>query len=103
VRTGFSRTDLSLVKSFRMTERLTARLRVDSFNAFNPHEPEFSYFEGHRRYRPNERVYALHRNGYAGMQRFGSFLWSGGVQSTWETLKTHVPVAVNTGLSGIPF
>ena len=23
--------------------------------------------------------------------------------STWETLKTHVPVAVNTGLSGMPF
>ena len=23
--------------------------------------------------------------------------------STWETLKTHVPVAINTGLSGIPY
>ena len=61
------------------------------------------YFEGHRMYRPNERVFALHRNGYAGMQRYGSFLWSGDVQCTWETLKTHVPVGVNTGLSGIPF
>jgi alpha-glucosidase (family GH31 glycosyl hydrolase) len=48
-------------------------------------------------------VYALHRNGYAGMQRYAAFLWSGDVQSTWETLKTHVPVAVNTGLSGIPY
>ena len=38
-----------------------------------------------------------------GMQRFASFLWSGDVQCTWETLKTHVPVAVNTGLSGIPY
>ena len=37
------------------------------------------------------------------MQRYGAFLWSGDVYSTWETLKTHVPVAVNTGLSGIPF
>jgi alpha-glucosidase/alpha-D-xyloside xylohydrolase len=54
-------------------------------------------------YRPNERVYALHRNGYAGMQRFASFLWSGDVQSTWQTLKNHVPDAVNTGLSGIPY
>ena len=61
------------------------------------------YFEGTQMYRPNERVYALHRNGYPGMQRFAAFLWSGDVQSTWETLKTHVPVAVNTGLSGIPF
>ncbi len=54
-------------------------------------------------YRPNERVYALHRNGYAGMQRFASSLWSGDVHSTWETLRTHVSVGVNAGLSGIPF
>jgi hypothetical protein len=61
------------------------------------------YFEGQQLYRPNERVYALHRNGYAGMQRYASFLWSGDVQSRWETLKTHIPIAVNTGLSGIPY
>jgi alpha-glucosidase/alpha-D-xyloside xylohydrolase len=61
------------------------------------------YFDGHRMYRPNERVYALHRNGYAGMQRYAAFLWSGDVQSRWETLRTHIPVAVNTGLSGIPY
>lgn len=61
------------------------------------------YFEGQQMYRSNERVYALHRNGYAGMQRYAAFLWSGDIQSTWETLKTHVSVAVNTGLSGIPY
>jgi alpha-glucosidase/alpha-D-xyloside xylohydrolase len=61
------------------------------------------YWEGPQQYRPNERPFALHRNGYAGMQRYGAFLWSGDVYSTWETLKTHVPVAINTGLSGIPF
>jgi alpha-glucosidase/alpha-D-xyloside xylohydrolase len=61
------------------------------------------YFEGHQMYRPNERVYALHRNGYAGMQRYAAFLWSGDVRCLWETLKTHVPVAINTGLSGIPW
>jgi alpha-glucosidase (family GH31 glycosyl hydrolase) len=36
------------------------------------------------------------------MQRYASFLWSGDVYSTWETLKTHVPVAINTALTGIP-
>jgi alpha-glucosidase/alpha-D-xyloside xylohydrolase len=61
------------------------------------------YWEGPQLWRPNERPFALHRNGYVGMQRYGAFLWSGDVYSTWETLKTHVPVAVNTGLSGIPF
>ena len=60
------------------------------------------YWDGSRMYRPDERPFALNRNG-AGMQRFGSFLWSGDVYSTWETLKTHVAVAINTALSGIPF
>jgi len=61
------------------------------------------YWEGPQLDRPNERAYALHRNGVPGMQRYASFLWSGDVYSTWETLKTHVPVAINTGLSGIPY
>lgn len=61
------------------------------------------YWEGPQRSRPNERPYALHRNGYAGMQRYGAFLWSGDVFSTWETLATHVPLSINTSLSGIPF
>jgi alpha-glucosidase (family GH31 glycosyl hydrolase) len=61
------------------------------------------YWDGSRLYRPDERPFALHRNGYAGMQRYGAFLWSGDVYSTWDTLATHVANAVNTGLSGIPF
>jgi alpha-glucosidase len=61
------------------------------------------YYEGQQIYRPNQRVYALHRNGSAGMQRYAAFLWSGDVLSKWETLKTHVPVGINAGLSGIPF
>ncbi|MPZ21468.1 MAG: DUF5110 domain-containing protein [Luteitalea sp.] len=60
------------------------------------------YWEGSQLWRPDERPFALHRNGYAGMQRYAAFLWSGDVYSTWETLRTHVPVAINTGLSGIP-
>ena len=61
------------------------------------------YWEGRQLDRPDRRPYALHRNGYAGMQRYGAFLWSGDVDSTWETLKTHVPVAINTSLTGIPY
>lgn len=61
------------------------------------------YWEGPQLDRPNQRPYALHRNGYAGMQRYASFLWSGDVYSTWETLRTHIPIAINTGLSGIPY
>jgi Glycosyl hydrolases family 31/Domain of unknown function (DUF5110) len=50
------------------------------------------YWEGSQIWRPNERPFALHRNGYAGMQRYGAFVWSGDVYTTWETLRTHLPL-----------
>jgi alpha-glucosidase/alpha-D-xyloside xylohydrolase len=61
------------------------------------------YWEGMQLWRPNERPYALHRNGAAGMARYAAFLWSGDVQDRWETLKNHVPSGINSGLSGIPY
>src|SRR5262249_59176126 len=47
--------------------------------------------------------WSLHRNGYAGVQRYGGWVWSGDVQSRWATLAAHVPVGVNTALSLTPF
>src|SRR6185503_2888360 len=61
------------------------------------------YWEGPQLYRPDQRPFALHRNASAGVQRFGSFVWSGDVSSRWETLKTHVPVGINAALSGLPY
>ena len=61
------------------------------------------YWEASQIDRPNQRPFALHRNAYPGMQRYGCFLWSGDVSSLWETLRVHVPNAVNTSLSGIPY
>jgi alpha-glucosidase len=71
----------------------------DGPSRFNRHR---MYWEGTQMYRPNDRPYALHRNASAGIQRYGGFIWSGDVQSRWETLKQHVPVGINTGLSGFP-
>ena len=61
------------------------------------------YWEGPQQARPNVRPYALHRNGYAGMQRYASFLWSGDTMSTWETLRKQVANGINTSLTGIPY
>ena len=52
---------------------------------------------------PDRRPFALHRNGAAGMQRYGAFLWSGDVSSLWETLKNQVPIGINCGLTGMPY
>ena len=61
------------------------------------------YWDAYRMDRPNERPYALHRNGAAGMARYAAFLWSGDVSSLWVTLKNQVPIGINSGLSGIPY
>lgn len=60
------------------------------------------YWEGSQLFEPNVRPFALHRNGYAGMQRFG-WLWSGDTLSTWKTLAAQVMVGITTGLCGIPY
>lgn len=60
------------------------------------------YWEGQIMDRPNRRPYTLHRNGYAGLQRYG-WLWSGDIDSTWEALRCQIAVGINAGLSGIPY
>jgi alpha-glucosidase (family GH31 glycosyl hydrolase) len=61
------------------------------------------YWDAYQLDRPNDRPYALHRNGAAGMARYASILWSGDVNSMWLTLKNQVPIGINSGLSGIPY
>ncbi|HLJ92009.1 MAG TPA: TIM-barrel domain-containing protein [Gemmataceae bacterium] len=61
------------------------------------------YFEGSLQDRPNIRPWSLHRNGFAGAQRYGGWIWSGDVQSRWVTLAAHVPVGINASLSLTPF
>jgi alpha-glucosidase/alpha-D-xyloside xylohydrolase len=60
------------------------------------------YWEGHIAANPQQRPFALHRNGYAGLQRYG-WLWSGDVDSTWRTLAAQVTNGINLGLCGIPY
>jgi alpha-glucosidase/alpha-D-xyloside xylohydrolase len=61
------------------------------------------YWEASQIDHPDRRPFVLHRNGAAGMQRYGAFLWSGDVSSLWETLKNQVPIGINCGLTGIPY
>ena len=60
------------------------------------------YWEGSQLLQPNVRPFALHRNGYAGLQRYG-WLWSGDTASTWKTLAAQVMVGINAGLCGLPY
>jgi alpha-glucosidase/alpha-D-xyloside xylohydrolase len=61
------------------------------------------YYEGSLQDRPGVRPWSLHRTGYAGVQRYGGWIWSGDTDSKWETLAAHVSVGLNHGLSLTPF
>ena len=60
------------------------------------------YWEGMQQWVPNERPFALHRNASPGIQRYGGYIWSGDTQGLWRTLQLHVPIGINSGLSGFP-
>jgi alpha-glucosidase/alpha-D-xyloside xylohydrolase len=61
------------------------------------------YYEGPLLERPNVRPWNLQRTGYAGVQRYGGWIWTGDIDSRWETLKTQVPIGQNHSLSLSPY
>jgi alpha-glucosidase/alpha-D-xyloside xylohydrolase len=61
------------------------------------------YYEGPLSDQPNLRPWSLHRNGFAGVARYGGWIWSGDTFSRWATLGAHVPVSLNYSLSLTPF
>jgi len=63
----------------------------------------FIYYAGPLTDRPDERPFSLHRTGYAGMQRYGGWVWSGDVLSLWATLAAHVSIGLNFSLSASPY
>ena len=60
------------------------------------------YWDGQIKAHPDRRPFALNRNGYAGLQRYG-WLWSGDIDSNWQALAAQVANAINIGLCGIPY
>jgi alpha-glucosidase/alpha-D-xyloside xylohydrolase len=61
------------------------------------------YYEGPLSERPNVRPWNLQRNGCPGIARYGGWIWSGDISSSWKTLAAQVKAGVNTSLSLTPF
>ncbi|MCP4251717.1 MAG: glycoside hydrolase family 31 protein [bacterium] len=59
-------------------------------------------YRGQRR-RGSRRVVNITRSGSAGIQRFGTSIWSGDVPATWDGLAAQLQMGLNMGLSGVPF
>ncbi len=59
-------------------------------------------YDHQRQTTSDRRVFILTRSGFAGQQRYGCNVWSGDVQSTWETLRKQIPAGLNFSLTGNP-
>ena len=60
-------------------------------------------YNGQRSESEQKRVFILSRSGYAGSQRNAAAVWSGDVNSNWETLRRQIPAGLNLSVSGIPY
>ncbi len=58
--------------------------------------------DGLVRARPDERPFVLTRSAFTGVSRHAA-VWSGDNLSNYAHLRTSIPIALNLGLSGIPF
>jgi alpha-glucosidase/alpha-D-xyloside xylohydrolase len=61
------------------------------------------YYDGPLHDRPEVRPWSLHRTGYAGVNRYGGWIWSGDIDSRWKTLAAQVSVGQNHSLSISPY
>jgi len=52
---------------------------------------------------PKQRLFNLIRSGYAGMQRFSTFPWSGDVQRSFEGLQAQIPIMLGMAMSGVAY
>jgi alpha-D-xyloside xylohydrolase len=59
-------------------------------------------YNNQRKVTSDKRVFILTRSGFAGQQRYGTNVWSGDVNSSWDNLRNQIPAGLNFSLCGIP-
>ena len=71
-------------------------------NAF-PLETVRGIYQSQRKdYKGEKRVFIMTRSSYAGQQHYGSNMWSGDVNSSWDMLRKQVPAGLSYTLTGNP-
>ena len=71
-------------------------------NAF-PLETVRGVYEAQRKDKSQEkRVFIMTRSSFAGQQHYGSNMWSGDVNSSWDMLRKQVPAGLSFSLTGNP-
>lgn len=62
-----------------------------------------TFYEGYQKEGMEAQCCSLLRCGWVGSQKYGALLWSGDVNSTFESLRDQVAAGLNMGLAGIPW
>ena len=70
-------------------------------NAF-PLETVRGVYESQRKDDRGKRIFIMTRSSYAGQQHYGSNMWSGDVNSSWDMLRKQVPAGLSFTLTGNP-
>ena len=70
-------------------------------NAF-PLETVRGIYTSQRKDDRGKRVFIMTRSSYAGQQHYGSNMWSGDVNSSWDMLRKQVPAGLSFTLTGNP-
>ena len=60
-------------------------------------------YDKQRQVTSDKRVFILARSAFAGQQRYGTTVWSGDVQSSWDVLRKQISGGLNLSLSAIPY
>lgn len=60
-------------------------------------------YEGYQKDFPHRPFFNLARSGWAGIQRYGVFPWSGDVQRSFSGLKAQIPIMLNAGMAGVAY
>ena len=70
-------------------------------NAF-PLETVRGVYEKQRQVSEEKRLFIMTRSSFAGQQHYGSNMWSGDVNSSWDMLRKQVPAGLSFSLTGNP-
>ena len=70
-------------------------------NAF-PLETVRGIYQSQRKDARGKRIFIMTRSSFAGQQHYGSNMWSGDVNSSWDMLRKQVPAGLSFSLTGNP-
>jgi alpha-glucosidase (family GH31 glycosyl hydrolase) len=61
-----------------------------------------AFYDGHRSY-SDDRLWSLARSGFTGIQQYGTTVWSGDIDASWEAFEHNLQLGLSSSMSGMPY